>query len=343
MLTDVPVLPPLAHTQEDISSPIVDQIFDFTAEDYINFFDDDISGSDDSTGRLTEGNVIDAASVAAISPPAASGEGKVLCNDVGDLPALDRSACCVVTGDVTDITTAASASCESESLCCYSGDDASFDFDPATISSLLDYDQPSNYEPHNVIPATIYQLPATSGYSGEQNQDEINHLLLTNTINGGSWSQDSSDSVISSDKDIEALPGWTPWQCYNPHAMVALTEEQPIPLMPSLMGYMGVDSSQSCAFLDTNIISRYQSLSSGDGQMGFFHGRMMMGTETGIGAEGGEVGGVYGPESTQRIYSSIDMQVKNVKLKENKIKLTHYLARLSIYWKLLLKFILPLL
>ena len=52
---------------------------------------------------------------------------------------------------------------------------------------------------------------------------------------------------------------------------------------------------------------------SGDGQMEFFHGRMPMNAEAGMGAEGG-IGGVYGAEATHRVYGSIDMQVKNEKL-----------------------------
>ncbi|XP_020259897.1 zinc finger protein CONSTANS-LIKE 4-like [Asparagus officinalis] len=50
-------------------------------------------------------------------------------------------------------------------------------------------------------------------------------------------------------------------------------------------------------------------MSGGDRQMGLFHGRTMAGAEAGMGAEGGGFGSIYGLESTQRVYNSLDMQV----------------------------------
>lgn len=267
------------------------QILDLTDEDDINFFADDLPASDNS-----------------VCCPTIASENSTCC------PTVSGNAVATTSSPVTTTT---AASCESESLCCFVGDDASFDFDPATISSLLDCDLCPDYDPPGVTPAATaatYQLPATSVNMGAQSQDELSQLLLSETINGGNWPQDSPDSVIPSDMDRDARPGWMPWSCYTPDSGAQLPDAQPIQMMPPLMGYIGMDTLPTCAFLDSSIISRYQSMSSGDGHMGFFHGRTMMGSDTGMGgmgAEGGGLGGIYGMDSTQRVYNSINMQVTN--------------------------------
>ncbi|ONK57329.1 uncharacterized protein A4U43_C10F18960 [Asparagus officinalis] len=190
----------------------------------------------------------------------------------------------IIPNSSSSITGTTAASCDSEDLCCFLGDDASFDFDPATISSLLDCDLDND-------PPAVHQLPTTSSVSnnvGGQNQDQMNQLLLTETMNRRNRPLDSPDSVILPD-----MSSWAPIQ-----------DSRPINMMPSLMGYMGMDNLPSCAFLDTSIVNRYQQMNGGDGPMGFFHRRTMMGVDGGIGAEG-----IYGLESAQGVYNSLDMQV----------------------------------
>ena len=308
----------LHFIQESISSPLAAQMLDFNEEDCQSFLTDDIPASDNSTYCPITGNVNDTTSASITNTAAAAnGESEGVC--CYDLPTSDNSTGCQTIGNDTATnsapTTTTTTSCDSEGLCCYLGDDASFDFDPDTISSLLDCEQPSEYEPSDVIPASTaatHQLPATSSYIGQQNQDELNQLLLTDAINSGNWPLDSPDSVIPQDMDTDARPRWVPWPCNNPDRVVQLPEGRQIQMMPSLMGYMGMNSLPTCTFPDTSIISRYQPMCSGDGQMGFFHGRMLMNAEAGMGAEGG-AGGVYGVEATHSVYNSIDMQVKNQK------------------------------
>jgi len=312
----------LHFIQESISSPLAAQILDFSEEDCHSFFADDLPESDNSMYCPITGDVNDTTSASITNTAAANCESEGMCCYVNNLPASDNSTGCQTIGNVTATNSApnnttSAASCDSGGLCCYLGDDASFDFDPDTISSLLDCDQPYNYEPSGVIPvstAASDQLPATSAYIGEQKQDELNQLPLSDAMNSGNWPLDSPDSVIPLDMDTDTRPRWVPWPCNNnPDRVVPLPEGQPIQTMPQLMGHMGMDSLPTCTFLDTSIISRYQPMCSGDGQMGFFHGRMLMNAEAGMGAEGG-VGGVYGAETTLRVYNPVDMQVRNGKL-----------------------------
>ncbi|PKA65117.1 hypothetical protein AXF42_Ash013238 [Apostasia shenzhenica] len=274
MLEDIIQSPEQLSIDECISSPIADQLLDFSYDG--DFFSDAINTSEVTSSATTNavaatadvpGAGAGATSATATAPSAASGD-----------KAVDTAA-----------------------LCCYDDAEASFasaysPFDSTAISALLDSQPAPETEPDILSQAAIASVGQSPAFFPITTVDPLDQILAAaaaSASTAGSFTSYSPEPAISQ-LSMVATAG-------QALQSTALYDDK---LMPTLPGYLGTEPSPlpPCSFLDAvggiaggefYTDGMGVPVCRGDADIGLFAGGM----------------GMYTPASIQRVYSSGDLQV----------------------------------